>query len=119
VVVADREVKQDAPSRTAQPVAQARIIHNFRDQGFAAVQNLGNPWQMNGDRTADRVAQAIARIEAAAGRISAAADARHASTLSSTPAHDPELEARYAALQREAGEALQQLDRLLGTLETP
>ncbi|WP_340587863.1 hypothetical protein [Erythrobacter alti] len=69
---------------------------------------------MNGERTADRVAQAIARIDAAAARIAAAADTRSTSSTGS----DPELEARYAALQREAGEALQQIDRLLMTMES-
>jgi len=70
---------------------------------------------MDSDRTADRVAQAIARIEAAAGRIASAADARNASSAG----NDPELEARYAALQREAGEVLQQIDQLIGTLGSP
>ena len=70
---------------------------------------------MDGERTAERVAQAISRIEAAAARIAAAADARDANVT----AGDPQLEARYTALQREAGEALQQIDRLIGTLEKP
>jgi len=69
---------------------------------------------MEGDRTEDRVAKAIARIDTAAGRIAAAAASRD----SGGKGHDPELEARYAALQRETSEALQQLDTLIGTLET-
>ncbi|QZH74908.1 MAG: hypothetical protein JY451_14885 [Erythrobacter sp.] len=76
---------------------------------------------MEGNPIANRVAQALARIDAAAGRIEAAAASPRAAALSSLaaggPGSDPELEARYAALQREAGEALQQLDLLLGTLE--
>lgn len=71
---------------------------------------------MNGNPIARRVAQAIARIEAAAGRIEAAATSPRAHGAAGGPGSDPDLEARYAALQREAGEALQQLDRLLGTL---
>ncbi|MDE1466875.1 hypothetical protein [Aurantiacibacter sp. D1-12] len=57
---------------------------------------------------------ALARIEAATGRIEAAA--RNVAP-SGGPGSDPELEARYAELQREAGEALQQIDRLIGALE--
>lgn len=74
---------------------------------------------MHGDRIADRVAQAIARIEAAAGRIEAAAHGGNGASDSHEIGigRDPELEERYAQLQREAGEALQQLDRLIGTLE--
>lgn len=69
---------------------------------------------MDGDRTEDRVAKAIARIDTAAGRIAAASVSRG----SADTARDHELEARYAALQQEASEALQQLDKLIGTLET-
>ncbi len=62
----------------------------------------------------DRVTAALARIEAATARIEVAAQAP---APSSGPGSDPELEARYAELQREAGEALQQIDRLIGALE--
>lgn len=72
---------------------------------------------MNGSPIATRIAQAIARIEAAAGRIEAAAASLRSQGVAGGPGSDPELEARYAALQREAGAALQQLDQLLGTLE--
>ncbi|WP_271078006.1 hypothetical protein [Aurantiacibacter sp. MUD61] len=66
----------------------------------------------------ERVRNAMARIDAAAQRIEAAANApRPESGPPSGPGSDPELEARYAELQREAGEALQQIDRLIGTLE--
>ena len=71
---------------------------------------------MDGNPNANRLARAIARIEAAAGRIEAAAASPRAAAAGG-PGSDPELEARYAALQREAGEALQQLDLLLGTLD--
>lgn len=77
------------------------------------MQKLANPHRMDGDRTEDRVAKAIARIDTAAGRIAAAAVSRNAADTG----RDPELEARYAALQRETSEALQQLDKLIGTLE--
>ncbi len=57
----------------------------------------------------DRIARALARIEAAAGRIEAAAG---------TPAPaDPELAGKYAALRSEAGAALAELDRLIGALD--
>ena len=58
----------------------------------------------------DRIARAMARIEAAAQRIEAAAR-RPAS------GGDPELAARYEALRSEAGAALADLDRLIGSLE--
>jgi hypothetical protein len=62
----------------------------------------------------DRIAKAIARIEAASQRIEAAAS-RPAGVAA--PAGDPELERRYEALRGEAGAALAELDRLLGALE--
>lgn len=55
----------------------------------------------------DRIAKATARIEAAAGRIEAAAGGRG----------DPELARKYEALRNEAGAALTDLDRLIGSLE--
>jgi hypothetical protein len=58
----------------------------------------------------ERIARAMARIEAAAQRIEAAAR-RPAS------GGDPELAARYEALRSEAGAALADLDRLIGSLE--
>ena len=58
----------------------------------------------------DRISQALARIDAAAERIEAAASAR------SSAAGDPELQRRYEALRDEAGAALAELDRLIGTL---
>ena len=69
---------------------------------------------METNAISDRVTAAMARIEAASRRIEAAAQAP---APSGGPGSDPELEARYAELQREAGEALEQLDRLLGSLE--
>ncbi|MGB3167591.1 MAG: hypothetical protein WBA68_12535 [Alteraurantiacibacter sp.] len=63
-------------------------------------------WIMDPEETTDRIAAALIRIEAAAGRIEAACAA-------SEPAGDAELEARYANLQKEAGEALKQLDLLI------
>ena len=59
----------------------------------------------------DRIAQALARIDAAADRIEAAASGR------SSVAGDPELRRRHEALRSEAGTALAELDRLIGTLE--
>ena len=59
----------------------------------------------------DRIARAMARIEAAAQRIEAAAR---------RPAGgdgDPELAHKYQALRSEAGAALADIDRLIGTLE--
>jgi hypothetical protein len=61
----------------------------------------------------DRIAQALARIEAAAGRIEAAAGR----PASAPGAGDAELARKYAALRGEAGAALADLDRLIGTLE--
>ena len=58
----------------------------------------------------DRIARALARIEAAAGRIEAVGRPAGGNG-------DPELEARYAALRRETGAALAELDRLIGTLD--
>jgi hypothetical protein len=61
----------------------------------------------------DRIAHALARIEAAAGRIEAAAGQPRAAA----GVEDGEVLARkYAALRREAGAALAELDRLIGTL---
>ena len=64
----------------------------------------------HGGMEGDRIARATARIEAAARRIEAAARA---------PAGggDPELARKYHALRGEAGEALAELDRLIGSLE--
>jgi len=59
----------------------------------------------------DRIAKALARIDAASGRIEAAA-ARPAG------GGDPALERKFAALRSEAGSALAELDRLLGALES-
>jgi len=57
----------------------------------------------------DRIAQALARIEAAAGRIEAAAGM--------PAAGDAELARKYESLRREAGAALTDLDRLIGSLD--
>ena len=62
----------------------------------------------------ERIGRAIARIEAAAQRIGAAASRP---TPTAAPAGDPELERKYAALRNEAGAALAELDRLLGAIE--
>ena len=59
----------------------------------------------------DRIARATARIEAAARRIEAAAG------NATGGSGDPELSAKYHALRSEAGEALAELDRLIGSLE--
>ena len=66
-------------------------------------------WLILAAMSADRIASALSRIEAAAARIEAAA-ARPASG-------DAQLELRYEALRREAGEAMQQIDRLIEGLE--
>ncbi len=62
----------------------------------------------------DRIAQALARIDAAAGRIEAAA-----ARPSSTPeiSGDAELARKYETLRRETGAALADLDRLIGSLD--
>lgn len=76
----------------------------------------------------DRIARAMARIEAAAGRIEAAEPLPATSrarpdSLSKGSATDlflqdnSELEARYAALQSEARHALAEIDRLIAELE--
>ena len=58
----------------------------------------------------DRITQALARIDAAAGRIEAAARAQ-------TPGSgDAGLARKYETLRREASTALADLDRLIGTL---
>jgi hypothetical protein len=56
----------------------------------------------------DRIARATARIEAAARRIEAAA--QHSA------GGDPELASKYHALRSETGEALAELDRVIGSL---
>ena len=58
----------------------------------------------------DRIARATARIEAAARRIEAAAQ-------QSAGGGDRELASRYNALRSETGEALAELDRVIGSLE--
>jgi hypothetical protein len=62
---------------------------------------------MEGDRTA----RATARIDAAISRIEAA------SQRSAGGQGDPELARKYEALRSEAGAALSDLDRLIGSLE--
>jgi hypothetical protein len=57
----------------------------------------------------DRIARATARIEAAARRIEAA--------VGTSGGGDPELARKYQELRTEAGEALAELDRLIGSLE--
>jgi hypothetical protein len=59
----------------------------------------------------ERISRALARIGAAASRIEAAAHA----PAGSRP--DGELQRKYEALRNEAGSALADLDRLIGTLE--
>ena len=58
----------------------------------------------------DRIARATARIEAAARRIEAAARRPVAGG-------DAALARKYDTLRSEAGEALAELDRLIGSLE--
>ena len=58
----------------------------------------------------DRIAQAMARIDAAARRIELAA-------AQPPTGGDPELARKYEALRAEAGAALAELDRVIGTLE--
>ena len=60
--------------------------------------------------TGDRIALALARIDAAAARIEAAA------RIPTSPADD-ELTRKYEALRHEAGAALAELDRLIGALD--
>lgn len=59
----------------------------------------------------DRITQALARIDAAAARIEAAA------SRPMLDAGDAELARKYEILRREAGAALADLDRLIGTLD--
>ena len=59
----------------------------------------------------DRTVQALARIDAAARRIEAAA------AVSSSPGGDPELVRKYESLRHEAGAALAELDRVIGALD--
>ena len=68
----------------------------------------------------ERISRALARIEAAANRIEAAAQAparphANGATASPEPA-DSELAGKYNALRSEAGAALAELDRLIGSL---
>jgi len=57
----------------------------------------------------DRIARALARIEAAASRIEAAGY--------TGAGGDPLMEARYIALRKEADFALSEVDRLIEALE--
>ena len=59
----------------------------------------------------DRIARALARIEAAADRVEAAAG------RSAPVADDSELARKYNTLRQEAGAALVELDRLIGSLD--
>ena len=63
----------------------------------------------------DRIAQALARIEAAAGRIEAASSRPVPAPAPGVEAGDPELARKYEALRHEAGAALADLDRLIGS----
>lgn len=74
---------------------------------------LVNPAAMAGDR----IARATARIEAAARRIEAAAQRPAGDGHRQAQDDRPDLSARYDALRAEAGEALAELDRLIGSLE--
>ena len=65
----------------------------------------------------DRIAQALARIEAAAGRIEAAASSPAPTFAADQDAGDPELARKYEALRHETGAALADLDRLIGSLD--
>ncbi|MFB0611278.1 hypothetical protein [Aurantiacibacter poecillastricola] len=60
---------------------------------------------MNGDR----IAKALARIEAASSRIETA--------IANRPNADPELEARYRHLRAEAEGVLEDVDALIAELE--
>lgn len=61
----------------------------------------------------DRIAQALARIEAAASRIEVAAERAGAAPGGA----EPELSRKYEALRHEAGAALAELDRLIRSLD--
>ena len=61
----------------------------------------------------DRIAQALARIDAAADRIVAAAGR----PTPAPGAGDAELARKYEVLRHEAGAALAELDGLIGSLE--
>lgn len=61
----------------------------------------------------DRIAQALARIDAAAGRIESAAG----NPAPSPGAGDPELARKYESLRHEARAALAELDQLIGALD--
>ncbi|MEO6388450.1 MAG: hypothetical protein ABIT16_12925 [Croceibacterium sp.] len=60
----------------------------------------------------ERLERALARIDAAAGRITAAVR-----SPVSPGGDNPELARKYAALQAEAGAALAQLDSLIEAIE--
>jgi len=61
----------------------------------------------------DRIARALARIDAAAGRIEVAARG----VAPTTGGGDAELAHKYENLRHEAGAALAELDRLIGALD--
>lgn len=65
----------------------------------------------------ERIAKALARIEAAANRIEAAALVASAPQRENTSNADPELVQRHENLRREAWAALAELDGLIETLE--
>ena len=61
----------------------------------------------------DRIAQALARIDAAAGRIEAAASG----SASTRGDGNSNISSKYDALRSETSAALAELDRLIGSLE--
>ena len=66
----------------------------------------------------ERIPDAMARIEAALGRIERAASERPAATASTTDnANAAELVARHEALRETVNASLADLDRLIGRLE--
>ena len=71
---------------------------------------------MSDTSPAERMQRALARIEAAASRIEAA-KASPGLPLGTAMGSDPELQAKYDALQAEAGAALAQIEAVLGTLD--
>jgi hypothetical protein len=63
----------------------------------------------------ERITRALSRIEAAAARIERAAAQPFPAP---SPAGDADLQRKHAALLSETGAALQDLDRLIGSLDS-
>ena len=105
-MVAGVKVKQEPLGKSQASIHSPRVIHSLPLQTFADARLESISANMEGDR----IAQALARIEAASNRIEAAAKQRTGS--------DPQLQVRYDRLRGEANAALAEVEALIEDLSS-